>query len=141
MFDAPYHTEAQALAVIQDTTAGELKREGAIRYLRHYASRDSVRVLIDSLEDDDFGVRWEAAITLAGYGEAAIPALLEALSDPRRIDCPRLREGAYQVFANNASDKVAAMTKDLRKAIKGPAADLATMEAAHRLLQRMKMLH
>ncbi len=141
MFSTAYNTETQALEVLRDTSAGELKREDAIRFLGRHPSQLSIRALIDSMEDDDFGVHWEAAVTLAQYGELPIPALLETLMDPQRVSCPRLREGASQVLENNASSTIVALSAELRAALKGPAADVAAMTAAYRLQERLKRMH
>ncbi len=138
MFSMAYDTEAQALEVLRNPSAGEMKREGAIRFLGRHPSQQSICALIDSMEDDDFGVRWEAAVTLAQYGEPAVMPLLEVLTDPLRVSCPRLREGAYQVLEKNVSAAITALSADLRKALKGPAADINTMAAAFHLQQRLQ---
>jgi HEAT repeat protein len=140
VFNTAFNTEIQALEVLGDASAGIMKREEAIRFLGRHPSQPSIRALIDSMEDDDFGVRWEAATILAQYGELSIPPLLDILTNPNRVSCPRLRDGAYQVLENNASTLIVALSADLRKALKGPAADIATMIAAFRLQQRLKRL-
>ena len=72
-------SSSQALAILDDYREAAGVREAAIRYLADRATPAVIARLVRALQDDDFGVRWEAANRLAQLGE---PALLEALKGP-----------------------------------------------------------
>ncbi len=61
-----------------------------------------------------------------------LPALLNALMAPG-VD-KTLRDGARHVLADNSSAQVRQLSVPLVKALKGPEADLATMQEAQKLL-------
>lgn len=131
-------SEAQALAMVSDVRNDPREREAAIRFLADQPSPRAIQQLVQRLEDSDFGVRWEAAAALAQIGEAALPELLKALVDPWRVADPRLREGAYHALHYNHSPEVIGLTRELMIALKGPAADIATLEAASSVLAKIQ---
>lgn len=128
----------QALEILSDPLEDQLLREQAIRYLSHQPSEEVINRLVWMLQDDEFGIRWEAAITLAQLGEKALPALLKALTDPDRVGDPRLREGAYHILHYNRDPFYGVNMSRLLQALKGPAADIASMEESGRILARIK---
>ena len=133
-----FQSETQALTVADDSRQDPREREQAIYYLAEHPSPRGIQTMVRLLEDDDFGVRWVAAVGLSRVGEAALPELLEALVDPHRVADPRLREGAYHVLHYNFSPMVSELAWDLMKALKGSAADITTLEAASRVLARFQ---
>ena len=61
--------------------------------------------------------------------------------DPTALASPsnsaQLREGAKHVFHQSSSQKVQVQTAELQKCLKGIDADLRTMEAAYKLLDKL----
>lgn len=121
----------QAINTMKDTDLSEVEREHAIQYLQEHQTDEGIDVLIDALEDDDPGIRWKASEALSAYGESAMPRLLEALCQPSTDQ--RMREGAWHVLRQNSSHTVRAETQELQKALKGPSANIASMEEANKL--------
>ena len=73
----------------------------------------SVQVLIETLKDDDFGIRWIAAEGLITVGRAGLESLLQALVN--QADSVRLREGAHHVIHDLISREL--LPKEARQAI------------------------
>ena len=127
-----FESTAQAIAALQNTRLPENQRTEAIHFLVADPTADSVAALVASLSDGDHGVRWAAGTALARIGEPAMPALLNALIGPD-VD-KTLRDGAHHVLADNSSQRVRELSIPLVKALKGPQADIATMQEALKLL-------
>jgi HEAT repeat protein len=128
----------QAMEILSDPLEDQLLREQAIRYLSYHPSEEVINKLVWTLQDDEFGIRWEAAVTLAQLGERALPELLKALTDPDRVGDPRLREGAYHILHYNRDPFYGVNIARLLQALKGPAADIASMKEAGRILAQIK---
>ena len=123
------------LALIDHAGSSSLDREGAIHQLKEFPTPAVIDRLIRALEDDDSGVRWAAATTLIEFGKAAAAPLLRTLVE--KNDSVWLREGAYRVFHDTHDATVQALTVDVVKALKGPAAGLMTTEAAVKALGKL----
>ena len=132
-----FQSDSEAIAVLNQPELDTLLREDAVHYLGHHLSPRGLESLVQALEDDEFGVRWAAAVALSQQGEAALPTLLRALME-RGGDSPLLREGAYHVLHYNASATVHALSQELMQALKGPAAGISAAEAAYKLLQKLQ---
>jgi HEAT repeat protein len=128
-------SENHAIEILDSTNLNSLDREDAVRYLAYQPSELAIKRLVKALQEDDFGVRWEAAASLAKLGDRGLHEMLKALVDPDRVGDPRLREGAYHMLHYNRSEKLPVPTKKLMLALKGPAPDISTMEEAGKLLQ------
>jgi len=128
----------QAMEILSDPLEDQLLREQAIRFLSYHPSEEVINKLVWTLQDDEFGIRWEAAVTLAQLGEKALPELLKALTDPDRVGDPRLREGAYHILHYNRGPFYGVNISRLLQALKGPAADIASMKEAGRILAQIK---
>jgi HEAT repeat protein len=124
----------QAIDILQDTANSEAERENAIHFLQQHESREGIEVLVTALEDDDYGVRWAAGSALAKFGESAMPSLLNALI--KADNDSRLREASVHIIHNSTSRKVREESKELLKALKGPSAAIASMEAAYGLMEK-----
>jgi len=131
-------SEAQALEILDDTGQDMLQREAAARYLANHPSQEIVGRLVQALQDSDFGVRWEAAVALSQLGNPALIEMLKALTDPKRVGDSRLRRGIYHALHYNQSLHLPVSMARLMEALKGPAADIASMEEASRLLQQIQ---
>lgn len=126
----------ELLAKVDDKRLPELDREQAIRELKKYPDPAVIARLIQTLDsEEDSGVRWAASNTLIEFGDAALRPLLHALVE--RHDSVWLREGAYRVFHDTHSYKVQQVAGDLIKALKGPAAESTTTDAAVRALRKL----
>ncbi|MFN8596516.1 MAG: HEAT repeat domain-containing protein [Anaerolineae bacterium] len=123
----------EALKLLDDVREAPAQREAAVHYLGDHSSPQVIVRLVQALQDDDFGVRWEAALTLTQLGEPAVIEVLKALADPKRVDDPRLREGAYHILRNGTLPAALNVT-DLLTALRGQAADISSLVEAYRLL-------
>ena len=66
--------------------------------------------------------------------EAAMPALLGALM--KADSDSRLRESSVHIIHSNSSQKVKSDSEELLKALKGPSANISSMEAAFELMEK-----
>jgi HEAT repeat protein len=129
-------SSTEAIALLQNTRLSEQEREHGIHFLRDHPTPEGIEALVAALEDDDAGVRWSAGAALAQLGDAAFPALLEKLA--HKSNDTWLREGARHVIHDNSSPRVRDGSGDLVQALTGPGADIASMEAAYKLLRQWK---
>ena len=125
----------QALKILDDPSRSDMERELAGRYLLAHPHDNAIVRLVKALQDDDAGVAWSAAETLSRIGEPALRELCRALSDHQRVGDPRLLNGAYHVLYHLQNPALSKQLNPLMQALKGPAADLAAMEEADRLLR------
>lgn len=125
-------TAEEAIAVLQDDRQPTNKRETAVHYLQHNPSQEGTAALVAGLRDRDSGVRWACGSALAELGEQALEPLLRAVASTDND--PMLREGAHHALAHSTSSSVRTRTERLRQALKGPGAQLASMEEAAKLL-------
>lgn len=123
----------QALELLDNNREGPAHREAAIHYLQDNPSAAAIERLVQALQDDDVGVRWEAAVALAQLGEVVLPEVLKALTDPKRVGDPRLRESAYYIL-HNLQASVPVPIAELLDALRGPAPDIASLVEADRIL-------
>jgi hypothetical protein len=130
----------QALELLKNNRDEPAYREAAVRYLKDNPTPAVIARLVQTLQDDDFGVRWEAAAALTQLGEVALPEVLKALTDPKRFDDPRLREGVYHILHYDQAAMSMDVT-DLLSALRGPAADIASLVEANRLLRQIEKQH
>ena len=112
-------------------------REAAIRFLAEAPTPAVITRLVQALQDDDFGVRWTAATVLAQHGEPALREVLTALTDPQRVGDPRLRDCAYHILHNNPTSLPVSL-QELLAALRGPAADIAALVEADRVLRQLE---
>lgn len=128
-------TEAEAFATLQDTSKGLLDREHAIHYLAEHMSPAAVEQLIPLLQEDQFGLRWAAADALRYGGDMAlIPLLRKLVQSGSRLS---VREVVHHALSKNISPAVREQAQEVLAAMKGPAADLATTQAAYQLLRKL----
>lgn len=127
-------TIEEATTILLNTNAKEAERAEAAHFLGYSGSEAAATVLVAALDDNDYGVHWAASEGLARLGDAAMPALLNALVSP---NCPpRVIHGAKHVFHTSTSETVREETRDLLKAMHGSANTIATMEAASALMEK-----
>ncbi len=127
-------SSAQAMAILNDDHEKAGVRETAVRYLANHPTPEAIARLVQALQDDDVGVRWEAANNLAQLGEPALLAVLKALTDPHRVDDPRLRDNVYHILHLNQA-AVPVPIADLLGALRGQAADIASLVEADHVLR------
>ncbi len=128
-------SETQALDILKDTSFAPELRAKAARYLGQYPTTPrGMQNLVVALQDDDFGVQWEAAEALANCGPAALPEMLKALTDPKRVGDPRVRRGISHALHESRDPQLRAVTADLVEALREPTATVAVMMAAGMLL-------
>ena len=125
---------AQAMGVLDDDRERAAVREAAVRYLAAHPTPAVIARLVQALQDDDVGVRWEAATVVAQLGEPALLEVLKALTDPKRVDDPHLRESAYHILHINQA-AIPVPIADLLDALRGPVADIASLVEADRVLR------
>lgn len=113
-------------------------REKAIQVLKDHPDEQALQHLVDALEDDRLGVRWEASEALASMGRDGLIALLQALTDPDRVGDILLRNGAYRVLEHINVPGANHLIGELMHAIKGPAADIATLKKAYFILDMLR---
>ncbi|MBE2238840.1 MAG: HEAT repeat domain-containing protein [Caldilineaceae bacterium] len=130
-----YSSVNEAIQTASKPSVASQDREAAIDYLGSHPTPEAISTLIDLLEADDAGIRWRSADVLARMGKPALAPLLHALVD--KSDSRWLLEGATHVFHDNRDHKVAKMTEELRAAMKGSGAAVATVTVAGELLVKL----
>jgi HEAT repeat protein len=130
--------ESELLQILDSNLKESREREKAIRDLAEMPNERVILRLVEALQDDDFGVRWEASVALSKLGNAALPSLLKALMDPKRVGDPRLRRGAYRVLKSMRISSHPGSIERLMEALHGPAADIVSMEEAYRVYCELK---
>jgi HEAT repeat protein len=131
-------SETEAVQILDDSFRESLDREEAVRFLAQTRNEKAIERLVQALQDDDFGVRWEASVVLARLGNKALPNLLKALMDPKLVGDPRLRRGAFRVLHHMQSASRPRSVGKLMKALRSPAADLVSMEEAYVVFRELK---
>jgi HEAT repeat protein len=126
----------QALAIMDNRLNPVAEREAAARFLKKFPEPQAVPRLVRALQDEDFGVRWAASEALSRLGVQALEEVLRVLADPNQVGDPRLRDSAYHMLHLGQHWPIS--VKGLMRSLKGPAADLATLEEAAHLLQRLQ---
>jgi len=121
-----------AITILKDTSFQEFRREQAVRYLQDHPSAEGIEALIEALADDDYGVHWACGTAVAFLGEQAFHIYLEALAKPDHSS--RLREITGHIIHTNSSESVRQDGQSLLKAVKGPAAAIAAIEEANKLM-------
>jgi HEAT repeat protein len=135
-------SEARAYRVLGDVHEASSVREAAVRYLANHATPKAIQRMTLAMNDDDFGVHWEAAASLAALGMPALPTVLTALTKPDLAASPRMREGAYHVLHYSSAPEVRNYAGRLMQALKGSAgsaADISTLVEANRWLQQIEV--
>lgn len=130
-------TIEQATAVLQDDNAAEKDRVAAAHFLGRSKTEAAAAVLLTALDDDDFGVHWAASEGLTELGDAALPAILKALTSPHCS--PRVFEGVKHTFHKSSSRTVQAETKKLLQTMHGATPNIDTMEAASELMIKLSI--
>lgn len=110
-----FESMEQAVAVLKDVGEDSLKRVDAVHYLGDLGTDEAIQVLVETMEDDDPGVRWAAADELAKLGAKAAPAVLRKLLDPEAT--PRVFEMAVHVFKDNSDLLLRSKAESLVKAL------------------------
>jgi HEAT repeat protein len=122
----------EAIATLQNDALPAGTRETAVHYLQHHPSDEGTLALVVGLRDRDAGVRWACSTALAALGDQALAPLLRAVASTDND--PMLREGAHHALEHSTSAAVRDKTEALRAALKGPGAQLASMEEAAKVL-------
>lgn len=148
--------EDQALVRLNNTHLNYQKRELAIHYICEHPTPQGIKALVNVLSDQEFGVRWSASVALAQLGSLALPEILRALTIPE-MNTVRLREAVMHIlhYSSNLTHEPVSTYQhmepqvvikpgtpvsvgDLIAALKGPAADISSMEVAGKLLLRLE---
>ncbi len=127
----------EALRVLENMSLGANAHLEAIRYLASLDECYESECLVRALQNDDFGVRWEAANLLAKMEKPAIPAMMHALMDPKRVADQRLREGVLHFFHKLEDPALKNTAAPLLSALKGPAPEMDTMKQAYLLFRKV----
>lgn len=130
-------TMSEAITITDDLTRSTLEREEAIHYLAENPTSEGVQHLVDAMEDEQFSIRWAAARALTYTGRAALAPVLRKLI--AKGSSASLREVAHHALHKNVDPQVRASSRPVLEAMKGPAADLATPQAAYQLLRELQL--
>jgi HEAT repeat protein len=82
----------------------DLTRWEAVKSLTEIGDPESAPALIKTLADEEFDIRWLAAVGLIGMNLRALKPLLQALMDQR--DSHLMREGAHHVIHDLAKGEL-----------------------------------
>ena len=129
-------TELDAIALLHDTSHTTIEREAAVHYLAESRSPASIEALVRALLDQEFSIRWSAATALSYAGDEALAPVLHTLVSYGTSST--LREVAHHALSQNVSPQARAQVEPVLAAMKGPAADIATPQAAFRALRELE---
>jgi len=131
-------TQAQLQGLIvqaTDPTEDSVDRIDACHKLGRVPDAAAVQVLVVTLKDPDFSVRWAAAEALAQHGSHGIEAVLQALM--QQYD-QFLYEGAHHVLKQTLGHVPPSIVTPVITALEGVGAAAATPMAAHQALAELK---
>lgn len=132
-----FHNVEEALNTLENPLSTAQAHREASQYLAELDDCEEARGLVESLESNDPGVRWEAANLLAELGVKSIPAVLKALMDPARVADAQLREGVVHMIHVLQDHELKHKLEPLAVCLKGPAADISTMWSAYHILREI----
>ena len=124
---------AEAIHVLEDLTAGPEVHRQAIQYLASLDECFELESLVNALQSDDLGVRWEASNLLIKLGQDAIPEILKALMDQKSVDNVNLRESAIHIFHSIQDKEIPGKFTPLLEALQCQEPVTETMEEAYKL--------
>jgi HEAT repeat protein len=127
--------EEEAMKILQDETESIARREEAASYLEENPTVAGIDKLVAGMDDDDPGVRWATTNALAELGEAALPAVLQALIQGYNS---RMRDSAYHFLRGNSSPWVRMHAEAVRQALRSVAPEVTAPKAAAELLAVFK---
>ncbi len=130
MFESLKH----AISVLNDPSEDSLKRVDAVRYLGEIGTEEAIQILVATLEDDDYGVRWAAADELAKLGDKAAQVVLRNLLDPNTSN--RVFEMAVHIFKNNGDILIRTKAETLVRALEADH-EIEAMTEASKLLNEL----
>jgi HEAT repeat protein len=127
--------EDEAMRILHDDSESIARREEAASYLEENPSVTGIDGLVSGMDDDDPGVRWATSNALAELGEAALPAVLQALIQGYNS---RMRDSAYHFLRGNSSPWVRMHAEPVRQALRSVAPEVTAPKAAAELLVEFK---
>ena len=128
----------EALRALETTNSENKIHEEAYEYLAKLNDKEELKDLVQSLEDDDTSIRWEAADMLSRKGIKSVRVVLNALMDPQRVSDPRFRQSVIHMIHKFNDPILKKQLEPLIETIKGPAADIATMWKAYHILEAIE---
>jgi hypothetical protein len=108
----------------------------AAKALSDIQAPQSAPTLVEALEDEDNSIRWLAVNGLIGIGRAALPPLLDALTQRAGSVC--LREGAHHIL--HGMRELGMLRKPelaVYRALRDPAPDIEVPWAAEEALKEL----
>jgi len=139
----------RTLSVLRDDDWGRTQK--AAKFLRKFARRlrgaespQTLRLLCDALQDDNWSVRWAAAEALAVLrNPAAIPALSACLNDRSWIVQVAVLRSLVELEAKGLSTKLTPLLQSARQAVREAAAealgDLGDQQSIPALAESLKV--
>ena len=128
----------EALRALETTNSENKIHEEAYEYLAKLNDKEELKDLVESLEDDDTSIRWEAADLLSRKGMKSVRVILNALMDPQRVSDPRFRQSVIHMIHKFNDPILKKQLEPLIETIKGPAADITTMWKAYHILEAIE---
>lgn len=128
-------SEEEAMRILHDASESIAHREDAASYLEENPTVEGIDNLVLGMDDDDPGVRWATTNALAQLGEAALPAVLQALIQGYNS---RMRDSAYHFLRGNNSPWVRKHAEPVRQALRSVAPEVTAPIAAAELLAKFK---
>jgi HEAT repeat protein len=114
----------------------DLPRSEATKALSEISDPEAAPALVKMLEDEEFGIRWAAAIGLVGMNTKGLRPLFKALEEKPGSDL--LREGAHHVIHDLAKGELRKFLVPLLVALGGPAPTTQTLVAAYRAMEDLE---
>ncbi|MEN6570844.1 MAG: hypothetical protein ABFD24_03285 [Anaerolineaceae bacterium] len=128
---------AEAIHTQEDLAADAEVRCQAKQYLESLDECFELKSLVNALQSDDLGVRWEASNLLIKLGQDAIPEILKALMDQKRVNNVNLRQSALHILHSIQTKDIQGRFTPLINALKYPEPVIETMEAAYKLSKEL----
>jgi HEAT repeat protein len=125
---------AALLAMLTDH-ANHLRRWEAAKALSEIADPVTAPVLVATLEDSSFDIRWLAAEGLIALESAALPSLLKALM--AHSESVWLRQGAHHILCTVSDPATQSLLAPVCAALEGIESALTTPPAAQKVLQAL----
>jgi HEAT repeat protein len=117
----------------------DLTRWEAVKALTEIGDPESAPALIKTLADEEFDIRWLAAVGLIGMNIKALKPLLHALMDQR--DSHLMREGAHHVIHDLAKGELRKYLLPVLAALEGVDPATEVPGVAFRALEMLEKDH
>lgn len=126
---------AASLVELLEARSHQVRWEAA-KTLGEIADPQTAPALVSALRDEEFDVRWLAAVGLIAIGSEALPPLLEQLA--KRPESTWLREGAHHILRSLTDHETKYVVSPVIRALESIEPEVGVIEPALKAADELK---